>query len=709
MIRPRLRVAPRRVAAAGAAVAMLALPGAVLAADPVATSPTTPVPAAVAPTSADVVAPAVPAQDASSPTDGSPTPTTNDPWSLPDRLVERLDGQWMKNRQVYLDRGNVSIRANAMLLELHAMAALAGHSGSSRRDDRLPGLVRLFTSAPVYVTFTKTKRTTASFPHTPAFESVYRADSANAPLHPSADAIVMRALATAWRARDVAGLSLEASQRIEQVVGSVARGKWYRAPTRAENQINWNADVYQANLEVNGDRNQLPDYRAHLKWFIDHADRRAYKGGSTNLSRGDGFRYLPQHDGGSANKVDTVEYANLVHSALGFYTAAVRAGMRPLNGKQIAALRAWSQHILFGTWTHAGYLNWDSGLGSARRHIMQYWGFALDALVRSSGPGALLGDDKQRAYVRYVADQGLELFRRIGWDGTGPLPAATAFDAPNSFPSGTRSPLISPLRFAVIAASLDVRLPGVTARAMGNTYAHDSEFGRLVVSTPSYNTAVIKPVAQGEGGLEPSRLFDSSQRPLTVLGAGGFGGPAPGLRLQRGGATVLDVQPGTQVSRRVPSIAVAGNRRNRAGTFSKLTARGTVRTKNAAIAVRHLFTSTAIETTYRVKRGPGSSITLRMPVWGSDSTIEMLRGAEVNGKRITRKSGALLMRGTTIDGGVMLVSFRGLPAKATVVVVRHGRSSRAPQGARELRIRFKAKASTTIRRRIAVVAGAPQK
>lgn len=694
----------RRLAGVGAAAMALLLgvaaPAAVAADDPVATR-------SEVPASADVTA--TPAQETTDPTASSNTPTTNDPWSLPDRLIERIDGDWQKGRQVYLDRGSVSIRANAMLLELHAMAALAGHTGAARQDDRIPGLIRLFTTAPVYVTVTKIKRSTASFPHTPAFESVYRADSENAPLHPSADAIIMKALATAWRARDVAGVPLEDAQRLQQVVGAVAHGSWYKAPSRAENQINWNSDVYQANLEVNGDRSNLPDYRAHLKWFIDHADRRAYKGGSSNLSRGDGFRYLPQHDGGSANKVDTVEYANLVHSTLGFYSAAVRAGMRPLNSRQIAAYRAWSRHILFGTWTHGGYLNWDSGLGSARRHILQYWGFSLESLVRASGPGALLGTGDQRAFVRYVAEQGLDLFRRIGWDGTGPLPPATAFDAPNGFPSGTRSPLITALRFANVAASLDVRLPGTVARVMPNTYSHDSEFGRLAISTPSYNTAVIKPVAQGEGGLEPSRLFDGTQRPLTVLGAGGFGGPAPGLRLQRGGATVLDDQPGTQINGRVPSISVAGNRRNRAGTFGELSASGTVRTSKSSIQVRHTFERAGIETNYRVRRGKATSVTLRMPVWGSNSTIELLRGAKIDGKRIVRTSGAILMRGTTPDGGTMLVSYRGLPAKATIVVVRHGRSSRAPQGARELRIRFKAKASMSIRRRIAVMVAAPQR
>ncbi|MBJ7471185.1 MAG: hypothetical protein JHD16_07775, partial [Solirubrobacteraceae bacterium] len=229
------------------------------------------------------------------------------------------------------------------------------------------------------------------------------------------------------------------------------------------------------------------------------------------------------------------------------------------------------------------------------------------------------------------------------------------------------------------------------------------------VSTRSYNLGVIKPVAQGEGGLEPSRLFDSTQRPLTVLGAGGFGGPSPGLRLQRGGATVIDIQPGTSKGGRVPGMAVAGNRRNRAGTFRTLTAGATMRSGKASVAVRHSFASAAFETSYRVRRGAGTSATLRMPVWGSGSKIELLRGAELRGKKIVRTSGAILFRGTTPDGGVMLVAYRGVPSNARLVVVRHGRSSRAPQGARELRIRFRVPASTTIKRRVAIVANAPQR
>lgn len=629
------------------------------------------------------------------------TPVDN--WTLPDRLVERLDTSWSPSRGAYVDRGGISIRANAMLMEVHALAALAGHTGSARRDDRLPALVRLFTTSPVYVTSTKTKRGTASFPHVPAWESVYTRDSERAVLHPSADAIIARSLATAWRARLVAELPAEDTERIQRTIGAVAAGPWYSAPTRAENQINWNTDVYAADLEVNGNRRRLPDYRAHLKWFIDHAFKPAYKGGSSNLSRGYGFRYLPQVKGGGANQVDTLEYANLVHSSLGFYATAVRAGMRPLSGSQVRRLQAWTRHILYGTWTHAGYLNWDTGLGTSRRHIQQYWAFALDGLVKASGPGGLVATPRQRDYVRQLAEQGLALYSRIGWDGRGAFPGPTSFDAPNGFPKGTRSSLITPLRFAIIAAELDVRLPGTQPRAMPNTYSHDGEFGRLAVSTPRYNTAVIKPVSQGEGGLEPSRLFDSLQRPLTTLGAGSFGGPAPGIRLSRFGNPILDTQPGTQRRGRVPSLG-AGGRRNSAGTFTSLGVAGAVRSGSSAIRVRHTFSRSAIATSYRITRGRATILTMRMPVWGRDSTISVLRGATVrNGRVIRRGSGTLLIRGTTADGASMLVAFRGIPSRARIRVVRIGKVGRAPAGTRQLEISFRPAAQSTLQRRIAIV------
>ncbi len=98
--------------------------------------------------------------------------------------------------------------------------------------------------------------------------------------------------------------------------------------------------------------------------------------------------------------------------------------MRPLKGAQVRTLQNWSKHVLFGTWSHSGYPNWDSGLGTARRHVQQYWAFALDALVKSVGPGALLSVSGERSYVRSIAEQGLLLYSRIGWPAraAGPAP-----------------------------------------------------------------------------------------------------------------------------------------------------------------------------------------------------------------------------------------------------------------------------------------------
>ncbi len=217
-----------------------------------------------------------------------------------------------------------------------------------------------------------------------------------------------------------------------------------------------------------------------------------------------------------------------------------------------------------------------------------------------------------------------------------------SFGAPNGFPAGTKSPLITPLRMAIIAAELDVRLPATTAKIPPNMYSHDSEFGRLAISTPSYNTAVIKPVAQAEGGLDLSRLFDSRQRPLTTLGAGSLLGAAPGIRLGRGGASVLDNQPGTQTRWQVPGIA-AGLHRNRSGTFRTLVASGAMSRGGARIATRHAFATDTITTTYRISRGAATNVTLRMPVWGRSSTIQILRGGKLS-KRAScaRRCGAAL-------------------------------------------------------------------
>ncbi len=152
-------------------------------------------------------------------------------WQLGDALAERLRTKWISKRGAYGGAGNISIRQNAMMLELHALAAATGHAGPARQDARADSLVRFFTAPPVLVWKTTRKRETGIFPHTPAFEAVYSRNSSAAALHPSADAIVIRALMSAWEARDQLALTGEARDAIRRAVGAVALGWFYRRAT----------------------------------------------------------------------------------------------------------------------------------------------------------------------------------------------------------------------------------------------------------------------------------------------------------------------------------------------------------------------------------------------------------------------------------------------------------------------------------------------
>ena len=111
-------------------------------------------------------------------------------------------------------------------------AARGGYGGPSRNDANAARLVELLTQPPVLVWRTTRKRESANFPHTPAFATAYLSNPERAALHPSADAIVARALADAWDARAELGLDAAHQALIKRAVGAVAQyehgGCWAR-------------------------------------------------------------------------------------------------------------------------------------------------------------------------------------------------------------------------------------------------------------------------------------------------------------------------------------------------------------------------------------------------------------------------------------------------------------------------------------------------
>lgn len=654
------------------------------------------------------------------------TPTTPsltaapDPWRLGDDIVTRISPQWNAARGIYMnERGFPETRLNSLLLQLHSMAALAGHTGPSRQDDRIGPMVRVLTSAPVLVARNLRPRATGHFPHAPAWTPLIGENPETAVLHPSIDTAVIRALTAAWRARTVIGMPVEQQQRIAQVLVDLAGSPFYTAPSRALNQINWHAEAYAAALEVAGDTSVLEQYRKQLKWFAENAHKVQRKdgfiGGSPNLTSGGGFRYLPNRPkSAQLNQIETTEYGNLALGSLGFYEAFVRAGMRRLPAAQETTLRQWSRHMLLGSWTQAGYPNWDTGLGTKRRHLRQYWAWALDGLMTASGPDALLGYPNQRAYARWIAERGISLYLARAWTGdmtnpATPLPAKTSFNSPNGFSSGAGNELIGPLRFALLDASLDARFADVPAAQPPNWFARDDETGRLAFSTPLMNGAFLPPRgAQSQGGVEPVRLFDSGMRPITGLGGRGRG--TLGVAILRGGVVATDTSPSVPARQRTADVRAVGRTANAAADFRiQQGITGTVRSSAGVIQVRHEIRNGQLKSTYALSRvARGAEIAVRVPVWGDGAQVQFRRGAIRSGTRWLRTSAPLILALTTSDGAAASVGFTGVPANAKIRLSMLTRDTYHPDGGRNAVLTFRAPASgrLTITRTIDVQAGA---
>ena len=117
-------------------------------------------------------------------------------------------------------------------------------------------------------------------------------------------------------------------------------------------------------------------------------------------------------------------------------------------------MRAWSERVLSGYWTHAGYLNWDTGLGFKRWHQGKKLGLSQSALLGIAMCPELAG---AAPWAKHMLDRSFELFDRWTERHRG-LPPANAFDVPVD-----RRQRV--LRAADRGARAGQRRPGGAARA----------------------------------------------------------------------------------------------------------------------------------------------------------------------------------------------------------------------------------------------------
>ena len=108
--------------------------------------------------------------------------------------------------------------------------------------------------------------------------------------------------------------------------------------------------------------------------------------------------------------VDSAEYANIVISVTRFLDQGRAAGMR-IPAADLARMRVWARRVIAGYWTHAGYLNWDTGFGFERWHQAKKLGLSAQALIGLASSDTLGLEPHWRAWAKDIFDRRPALLR----------------------------------------------------------------------------------------------------------------------------------------------------------------------------------------------------------------------------------------------------------------------------------------------------------
>ena len=539
-----------------------------------------------------------------------------------DRMQERLDALWDDDRGIYRPPdGGVDVLINANLLLTHSVAARWQHRGPSRSDDRARRIAEALVSAPVF-----TERPVGSSQaHGPGWSGSI--DSSQAWQHVMVDAEVVDGLVHAWKARHALRLPGATARRIADRIHRVARSPFWRFPRLRLNQINWYALVYAADATVSGSPALLrQDLRAHVLRFVN---------GARNLMAGLRFQYLPQRPAGAPANVDSAEYANIVLSFLRFYDQARRAGMRPPPPAGRGLIRRWIRRVIAGYWTHGGYLNWDSGLGFKRWHRGDKLTLAHHGLIGIAQTPRLQPWRRWGRWSKWMFDRALRFYERLAARDGG-LPQPVLFDLHTAHTLGSAR-LTAARHEGNAARALDAGLGRMAGRRPPSLYAFDPDIGRLAVTTPRYNTAIIATNQRAfpYGGIELARLFDGEQD--VAAGIGGHAPAAFGMLVRApSGRRIFSSQTArTRIDPRVTPLRLTrapsgtgASVRTRpggkvfAGPFRDLRARGVYSAGRFRAVTAHRFTRDFIETSWRLDRLRGHArlhADALMPSWGGES------------------------------------------------------------------------------------------
>jgi hypothetical protein len=576
------------------------------------------------------------------PTATAPPFSDSDYWAFADRLAAALDARWDAQKGAYQSIGGddpsvrYNIRYNAQLLLVHSVAALKQHEGPSRRDSRARTLVGRLTHSPAWGPTGKNTNV-----HRPAV--CWSTDLFSGLRgHMSLDSKVAEALTFAWRARRELRLAPATVKLIARRIDQCAHKSLWRYPSLTGNQINWFSELYSSDATVTGNGALLrKDYREQLVRFTNAISRPMRKRRSPNLGPGYEFHYHPELAGTAAINLDSPEYANIVAQALQYYDDALRRGMRPLSGHSVRLIRAWVSRILGGYWTHAGYLNWDTGLGKTRWHSAQYWAFAQEGLQALAISPRFWPRREYGRWTKDIFDRGLLLYLRLANQAGTPIAPSKMWGITSDM---EEYDCYTTRIMANAARAIAYGMGSMPASDPPPLYSFDYDTGRLAVSTPAYSTALV-PYNRGAfpyGGLDPVRLFGPGQQPIGSLG--GVPPEAMGVVVRNSSGKELLATSRSQhagVGRPLSLIASPRGKVTRpraypvepyAGPFRRLEAVGSVRRGALSITAHHTFTATSILSRWQVtcaKAACDDRIILHFPTYGPEAAIDaVLRSGE---------------------------------------------------------------------------------
>ena len=585
-----------------------------------------------------------------------------------DRVVTHLDRLWDPVAGCYQSGApGFDAEFNATLLVVHATAAAVQWRGPARNDERGRRIADRLTRSPPYWTDPRPPGADSMF-HRPGWSG--RLAGPELIMHVMIDAKVAEGLYAAHRGRRALRLSRMSARMIVHRIRAVANGPFFRYPRVRLNQINWPLELHLYDHLVSGRSSVLArEYRMQVEAFLRGVQQARNLSPSYRFLRSTG---LPPS---APSNLDSPEYANIVLQFLDGYGQARKAGMAPLPRPHKRLLRAWVRRALYGYWTHAGFLSWDTGMGFRRWMKGKYWAYAQRGLLTMAA-ATRFRTPTEGAWAKTLFDRGLALYDRM-------YPSATSVsDVPDSSLYGVWRASQAPPDDRMFAARMAANAATAVSAGLGRAqaaqpppfYAFDADTGRLTVSTPTYATAVV-PVHRGVlpyGGIELARLFDADGDPLSNIG--GRGPAAFGVVVQdRSRRHVFASQIGLRRDPRQPPLTLVRSpegpvnqlarqqRRAIAGPFNVLTAIGRRHNRRLGVMTTLRFTPNAIDLHWRVHRRRGSrryTAAFRFPSWGRSARVD----AEL------------------ADGRVVALAAAGRPATAVPLVAVRELHVRAASG-----------------------------